>query len=57
MKPLATQLDDLNIEILFDDEMLVVAGSQSRWANRRKIDLAELVNEPWILTHGCGIKV
>jgi DNA-binding transcriptional LysR family regulator len=26
---------------------LVVAGSQTRWAVRRKIDLAELANEPW----------
>ncbi len=41
---------DLNIEVLFDDETVVVAGIQSRWATRRKIDLAELVDETWILT-------
>jgi len=41
--------DDLHVEILFEDEMVIVAGMQSRWARRRKIDLAELVDEPWIL--------
>jgi DNA-binding transcriptional LysR family regulator len=41
--------DDLKTEILFDDEALVVAAAQSRWARRRKIDLAELIDEPWVL--------
>ena len=42
--------DDLNIETLFDDQLVIVAGSKNKWANRRrKIDLAELVNEPWIM--------
>lgn len=41
--------DDLNVEILFDDELVVVAGAQSRWARHRKIDLAELADESWIL--------
>lgn len=40
--------DDLDIEILFDEPSRVVVGAQSRWARRRKITLAELVNEPWI---------
>jgi DNA-binding transcriptional LysR family regulator len=43
-------LDDLNIEILFDDQLVIAAGAQSKWAApRRKIDLAELVDEPWIM--------
>jgi DNA-binding transcriptional LysR family regulator len=42
--------DDLNAETLFHDELVVVARSQSRWGSRRKIDLAELRQEPWILT-------
>lgn len=42
--------DDLNIEVLFNDELVVAAGLQSRWAHRRKVDLAHLVDEPWILT-------
>jgi DNA-binding transcriptional LysR family regulator len=41
--------DDLNAEVLFDDELVVVAGSNTRWASRRNIDLAELIDEPWIL--------
>jgi DNA-binding transcriptional LysR family regulator len=43
-------IDRLGVEVLFDDELVVVAGSQNRWVRRRKIDLAELVNEPWILS-------
>ena len=42
--------DDLDVEVLFDDPLFVVTGAQSRWARRRKVTLAELVNEPWILT-------
>jgi DNA-binding transcriptional LysR family regulator len=41
--------DDLNPEVLFEDELVVVAGSNTRWARRRNIDLAELIDEPWIL--------
>jgi DNA-binding transcriptional LysR family regulator len=41
--------DDLDIEVLFDDQLVVAAGMRSRWARRRKIDLAELINEPWVL--------
>ncbi len=49
IRPLAREEDDLNVEIIFHDEMVVAAGMQSRWARRHKIDLAELANEPWIL--------
>jgi DNA-binding transcriptional LysR family regulator len=42
--------DDLDVEILFDDPYRVVAGARSRWAGRRKVALAELVDEPWILS-------
>lgn len=42
--------DNLDAEIVFDDELVVVAGVPSRWARRRKIELAELVDEPWILS-------
>jgi DNA-binding transcriptional LysR family regulator len=41
--------DDVNVDVLFDDQLFVVAGTQSRWAQRRKIELAELASEPWIL--------
>jgi DNA-binding transcriptional LysR family regulator len=42
--------DDLNVEVIFNDQLVVAAGRESRWARRRKIDLAELVDEPWILS-------
>jgi DNA-binding transcriptional LysR family regulator len=49
--PLADDsFDDLDLEILFDDEMVVAAGRSSLWARRRVIDLAELVDESWILS-------
>jgi DNA-binding transcriptional LysR family regulator len=34
---------------LFEDNVVVAAGAQSRWARRRRIKLDELVNEPWAL--------
>jgi DNA-binding transcriptional LysR family regulator len=40
---------DVNVEYLFDDHFVIVAGPRSQWARRRKIDLAELQAERWIL--------
>jgi prevent-host-death family protein len=40
--------DDLNFEMGLDETLVVAAAADSRWARRRKIDLAELINEPWI---------
>ena len=42
--------NDLDVEILFNDRMVLTAGAHNQWAHRRKIDLAELVDEPWILS-------
>jgi DNA-binding transcriptional LysR family regulator len=42
--------NDLDVEVLFEDRLLVAAGAQSRWARRRKIEISELADEPWILT-------
>jgi DNA-binding transcriptional LysR family regulator len=39
--------DDLRAEILYEDALIVAAWARSKWAGRRKIDLAELVDEPW----------
>jgi DNA-binding transcriptional LysR family regulator len=36
-------------EFLFDEPYVVAAGAQSPWARRRRIKLAELVNESWTL--------
>jgi len=40
---------DLSAELLMDEPLVVVAGRQSQWLRRRKIELADLINEPWIL--------
>src|SRR6266705_835717 len=47
LKPVAD--DEIDAEVLFQDEYFVVAGSRSPWARRRKVALADLVDEPWIL--------
>jgi DNA-binding transcriptional LysR family regulator len=43
------QEEDLFVETLFDEPFVSVAGNHSRWARRREIGLAELVDEPWVL--------
>jgi DNA-binding transcriptional LysR family regulator len=41
--------DDLHVEFLFDDRLVVTAGRHTIWARRRKVDLADLVDQPWVL--------
>jgi DNA-binding transcriptional LysR family regulator len=41
---------DTDTEDLFDDRQVIVASAQSKWARRRKIDLQDLIEEPWILS-------
>jgi DNA-binding transcriptional LysR family regulator len=41
--------EEMVVESLFDDCFVVVAGINNRWTRRRRIDLSELVNEPWTL--------
>jgi DNA-binding transcriptional LysR family regulator len=40
---------DLVAETLFDEPPVVVAGSESRWAKRTNLTLADLIGEPWVL--------
>jgi DNA-binding transcriptional LysR family regulator len=40
---------ELDIELLFDDRQVVMAGSKNEWLRRRKIALADLVDAPWML--------
>lgn len=40
---------DLVTETLFDEPHVVVAGSESRWAKKRNLRLADLMREPWAL--------
>src|SRR5262245_44122719 len=41
--------ENMVVEHLFDDDRAVVAATQNPWTRRRRIELAELVNEPWAL--------
>lgn len=41
--------NDFDTQFLFDERLYVVTGIQSHWARRRKIRLAELIDEPWSL--------
>src|SRR5207244_8657416 len=38
---------DMNLEALFEEPLVVVAGMKNPWIRRRKIKLADLMNEPW----------
>ena len=40
---------NMTIETLFEDDIVVVAAAQNPWTRRRRIDLADLVDEPWTL--------
>lgn len=42
--------DDFNVETLFDDRMVIATHPRNRWANRRRIKLADLIDEPWFLS-------
>jgi len=42
--------DDVKVETLFADHLVVATGATSKWARRRMVELAELVDERWILT-------
>jgi DNA-binding transcriptional LysR family regulator len=41
--------EQFGFETLYDHTFVVVAGANSPWAKRRKIELAELMDEPWAL--------
>ena len=41
--------EDLELEFLYEDRPFIVSGRKNRWAHRRKIELADLAGEPWLL--------
>ncbi len=41
--------DGFNAEVLFRESVFVAAAQSSKWMRRRKVDLAELMDEPWSL--------
>jgi DNA-binding transcriptional LysR family regulator len=40
--------DTLNVELLFEESFCIVTAAHSAWARRRKVALADLMNESWI---------
>jgi len=51
IKPLALEPlgNDVNVEPLLEDRLVIVAGAESRWTGRRRVGLADLADEPWIM--------
>jgi DNA-binding transcriptional LysR family regulator len=41
--------ESMNAEVLYDDPFLIAAGLRNPWCRRRRIKLADLMNEPWTL--------
>src|SRR6266481_1802661 len=48
--PEATPAEDTETEVIFHENAFVVAGKNSPWIRHRKIELAELINEPWAVS-------
>jgi DNA-binding transcriptional LysR family regulator len=48
--PIGSGEGDLDVEVIFEDSLAIVAAEQNRLTRLRTIDLADLVDEPWILT-------
>jgi DNA-binding transcriptional LysR family regulator len=41
--------DDLNVNNLFRESLVAVAGRDSPWSRRRRLELTELADEQWVL--------
>jgi DNA-binding transcriptional LysR family regulator len=41
--------EDLEANVLFDDQVVVVAGRRSRWARATRLKLSDLTDAPWVL--------
>jgi DNA-binding transcriptional LysR family regulator len=48
-RPPRRRSDDHHIEVLFHDTLAVIAGTKNPLARRRGLDLADLMDEPWVL--------
>jgi DNA-binding transcriptional LysR family regulator len=41
--------EDTAVELLFEERHVVMVGRNSKWARRRDVRLADLMDEPWVL--------
>ena len=41
--------DDLALETLFEEPFLAVVGTSNKLTRKRRVDLADLISEPWIM--------
>src|SRR6476646_2256307 len=41
--------DEVCFEVLYDNPYFVAAGADSPWARRRRVELADLIDELWVL--------
>jgi DNA-binding transcriptional LysR family regulator len=39
--------DDIDVEVLFEEPLVVAASAENPWVRRRRVELADLVDEPW----------
>jgi len=39
--------EDIDVQVLYEEPLVVVAGVDNPWVRRREIKLPELLNEPW----------
>jgi DNA-binding transcriptional LysR family regulator len=39
--------EDIDAEVLFEEPLVVAASAKNPWVRRRKVDLADLIDEPW----------
>ena len=46
-KPIAHE--QMDAEVLYNEQEVVVAGAHNPWTRRHKVELAELMREPWTL--------
>src|SRR5262245_63206647 len=42
--------EDVGADLLFDDQFVVMAGAESKWVRRRKLRLADFIDETCVIT-------
>ena len=40
---------EMDVEVLFDDRQVIMAGARSKWARRRRVALRDLMGERWFV--------